>query len=71
MAFSFQVYAQQDIPPQIVSLTFIMESIFAAIFGYFFFSESLSNMAIIGCLLVITSVALIPKLTKFTKADFS
>jgi drug/metabolite transporter (DMT)-like permease len=64
IAFSLQVIAQKGIPPHIVSLIFLMESIFAAIFGYIFFNEGLSPMAILGCFLVITSVALIPKFTR-------
>ncbi len=67
LAFSLQVVAQQGIPPHIVSLTFLMESIFAAIFGYLFFKESLTAMAMAGCVLVIGSVALIPKLTRYQK----
>lgn len=67
IAFSFQVYAQQGTPPHIVSLAFLMESIFAAIFGYLFFAEKLTTMAMIGCAMVLVSVALIPKMTKFEK----
>lgn len=67
IAFSFQVYAQQGTPPHIVSLAFLMESIFAAIFGYFFFHEKLTTIAMIGCALVLISVALIPKMTKYEK----
>jgi len=64
LAFSLQVVAQQGIPPHIVSLTFLMESIFAALFGYLFFQETLSAMALAGCVLVIGSVAMIPKFTR-------
>lgn len=61
LAFTFQVHAQKNIPPHVVSLTFLMESIFAALFGYLFFKEQLSSTAVIGCLMVMISVAFIPK----------
>ena len=68
VAFSLQVYAQQGIAPHIVSLIFLMESIFAAIFGYVFFTETLSWLAMAGCALVMLSVALIPVMTNYKKA---
>ena len=68
IAFSLQVYAQQGIAPHVVSLIFLMESIFAAIFGYVFFSETLSLLAMAGCALVMLSVALIPLMTNYKKA---
>ncbi|MDD0851892.1 DMT family transporter [Halobacteriovorax sp. GB3] len=67
IAFSFQVFAQQGTPPHIVSLAFLLESIFAALFGYLFFAETLSIQALIGCSLVLICVALIPKMTNFEK----
>lgn len=67
VAFSFQVFAQQGTPPHIVSLVFLLESIFASIFGYVFFKESLSHTAIAGCILVLIAVSLIPKMTNFEK----
>jgi len=67
LAFSIQVYAQQGIRPHIVSLIFLMESIFSAIFGHLIFQETLGTLSIIGALLVLTSVALIPLLTAFEK----
>jgi len=67
IAFSLQISAQQSIPPHIVSLLFLTESIFAAFFGYLFFNEHLSLISLIGCLLVLISVALIPILTRFKR----
>lgn len=61
VAFSLQVYAQQGLSAHIASLIFLMESVFAALFGYFFFDEILSTIALMGCLILVTSVALIPK----------
>jgi len=67
IAFSLQIYAQQGIAPHIVSLVFLLESIFATIFGYLIFNESLSRMGIIGCVIVLASVSLIPKCTNYEK----
>ncbi|WP_127716795.1 DMT family transporter [Halobacteriovorax sp. HLS] len=67
IAFSLQVYAQQGIPPHIVSLIFLAESIFASIFGYIFFNEILTPLAMSGCFLVLLSVALVPVLTNYKK----
>jgi drug/metabolite transporter (DMT)-like permease len=69
LAFYFQVYAQQGLAPHVVSLIFLMESIFAATFGYFLFAEKLSAMAIVGCALVLLSVALVPVLTNYKKSQ--
>ena len=69
IAFSLQVYAQQGIAPHIVSLVFLLESIFATLFGYLFFQEKLSGLAISGCVLVLISVALIPLCTQYKKED--
>lgn len=67
VAFSFQVYAQKTIPPHIVSLTFLMESMFAALFGYLFFNEMLTPLAFVGCFFIFLSVALIPKFATLKK----
>lgn len=69
VAFSFQVYAQKTIPPHIVSLTFLMESMFAALFGYLLFNEILTPLALVGCFLVLLSVALIPKFATLKKCS--
>jgi drug/metabolite transporter (DMT)-like permease len=57
VAFSIQMIAQKDIPPHVVSLVFLMESIFASILGYFAFDESLSVKAMIGAFFILASVA--------------
>lgn len=71
IAFSLQVYAQQGIAPHIVSLVFLLESIFATFFGYLFFQEKLSLLALCGCVLVLASVALIPSCTDYKKEVIS
>lgn len=67
IAFTLQIYAQRGMKPHIVSLCFLMESVFAAFFGFYFFNELITTMALIGCVLVITSVALIPRFTEYQK----
>lgn len=60
IAFGIQVIVQKEIPPHIVSLIFLAEAVFAAIFGYLFFQELLTFTAMLGCMFVLSSVALIP-----------
>jgi drug/metabolite transporter (DMT)-like permease len=67
LAFSIQIYAQKGIRPHVVSLIFLMESVFSAFFGFFFFDERLSSMALSGAGLVLLAVALIPFATKANK----
>jgi len=63
VAFSIQIYAQKGIPAHIVSLIFLLESVFSALFGYFFFQETLNQTEVFGAFLIILAVALIPKFT--------
>ena len=63
IAFSIQIYVQKDMAPHIVSLIFLMESVFATAFGFLFFDETISRLGLFGCFLVLLSVSLIPKLT--------
>ena len=60
VSFTIQVVAQKKIPSHIAGLIFLMESPFAAIFGYFIFKEILSPMNILGAGLIILSVMLVP-----------
>lgn len=62
ISFSIQVVAQKKIPSHIAGLIFLMESPFAAVFGYFVFRELLSPMNIVGAILVMLSVILVPAL---------
>ncbi|MCC7403638.1 MAG: DMT family transporter [Bdellovibrionales bacterium] len=68
-AFTVQVYVQQQIPPHIVSMIFLTESVFAALFGWIFFSERLSLMGMGGALVILLSVSLVPLFTKFEKTS--
>lgn len=69
LAFSIQVYAQKGTPAHIVSLIFLSESVFSAIFGVLFFEEHLSFQGTLGALLVMFSVSLIPASLKIKKAS--
>jgi drug/metabolite transporter (DMT)-like permease len=62
IAFTIQVIAQKKIPPHIASLVFLLESPFAAWFGYIFFKETLNGMNIVGACLILISVILVPVL---------
>lgn len=62
IAFSIQVIAQKKIPTHIAGLIFLMESPFAAIFGYFIFKEVLSPLNILGAFLIMIAIMLIPVL---------
>lgn len=59
IAFSFQVYAQRNIPSHIIGILFLLESPFAAILAYFYLGEKLQTMATFGALLVVLSSILV------------
>lgn len=60
IAFTGLAFAQKKIPAHIVGLFCLLESAFAAAFGYIFLSEDMSMTQIMGGALVLTSVALLP-----------
>lgn len=60
IAFTIQVIAQKKIPSHIAGLIFLMESPFAAMFGFFVFKESLNSQNILGAVLIMLSVILVP-----------
>ena len=62
ISFTIQVFAQKKIPVHIAGLIFLMESPFAAIFGYFIFNERLNTMNLFGAFLIIGAVLLVPVL---------
>ncbi len=67
LAFSIQIVAQKKISSHIASFVFLMESVFAAVFGYLFLNESLSLISIIGAFVVLLSVGLVPLILKKNK----
>lgn len=60
ISFTIQVVAQKKIPAHIAGLIFLMESPFAAVFGYLVFGELLNPVNIIGAVLIMLSVLLVP-----------
>jgi drug/metabolite transporter (DMT)-like permease len=56
LAFSIQLIAQKKIAPHIAGFFFLLESPFAAVFGYYFLQESLGFMQIAGCALILLAV---------------
>lgn len=66
IAFGIQVYAQKIIPSHIVGPLFLLESPFGALFGYIFLHETLTQLNLIGCFIILISVAIIP-LTEYRK----
>jgi drug/metabolite transporter (DMT)-like permease len=64
ISFTIQVVAQKQIPAHIAGLIFLMESPFAALFGYLLFNESLNGLNLLGGAMIMTSVLLVPMLGK-------
>jgi drug/metabolite transporter (DMT)-like permease len=60
IAFTVQVVAQKKIPTHIASLIFLLESPFAAWFGYIYLNERLNLMNLMGAGLILLSVILVP-----------
>ncbi len=60
IAFSIQVIAQKKIPEHIAGLVFLMESPFAALFGFLLFKEVLNPLNLLGAALIMLSVFLVP-----------
>lgn len=60
IAFSIQIIAQKKIPVHIVGLIFLMESPFAALFGFLMLNEKLNLLNLSGALMILVSVFLVP-----------
>ncbi|MBY0415098.1 MAG: DMT family transporter [Bdellovibrionales bacterium] len=69
ISFTVQIVAQKKIPPHIAGLIFLMESPFAALFGYLVFGELLNSMNLAGAGLIILSVVLVPVLGREVTAE--
>lgn len=67
LAFSIQVYAQKGTPTHVVSLVFLSESVFSALFGVLLFEEFLNLNGVFGASLVMVSVAFVPFATRYKK----
>jgi drug/metabolite transporter (DMT)-like permease len=60
ISFTIQVVAQKKVPAHIAGLIFLMESPFAAVFGYLVFNEVLNPLNMLGAALIMSSVLLVP-----------
>jgi drug/metabolite transporter (DMT)-like permease len=57
--YSLQIWAQKETQPVDAVLILSMEAVFAAVFGYFILRESLMPIQIVGCVLILGSVAVV------------
>lgn len=69
ISFTVQVVAQKKIPDHIAGLVFLMESPFAAFFGFIVLGEVLNGMNLVGAGLIILSVLLVPVLGREVTAE--
>lgn len=69
ISFTIQVVAQRKIPDHITGLLFLMESPFAALFGFLIFGETLNVMNLVGAVLIILAVVLVPILGREVTAQ--
>lgn len=60
LAFSIQAHTQKVIPAHIVSVIYLLESPIASIAGHFVLGEIMSNVAIMGSVLVLVSAGMVP-----------
>ena len=58
VAYSLQILGQRDLEPTTASLIMSLESVFAALFGTIFLSETMTEWEIFGCTLVFLAVIL-------------
>ena len=58
IAYSLQIIGQKHLEPAPASLIMSLESVFAAVFGWMFLQEQMSNSELFGCGLIFISVIL-------------
>ncbi len=58
VAYSLQIVGQKHLEPSTASLIMSMESVFAALCGWFFLQEGMTELEFIGCCLVFVAVIL-------------
>lgn len=56
VAFLLQVYSQQNLSPAPATIIFSLEGVFASIFGWIILDQFLSEVKIIGIIIILTSV---------------
>jgi len=57
-AFTFQVYGQKYTEPSVAALLLCLESVFAALFGFFILRDELGARALAGCGIMLAGVVL-------------
>jgi len=67
IAFSIQILVQKHIQAHIVGVIFLMEAIFASLFGYLFFQEQLGFLQIIGSIIICIALVALNSLVKEKK----
>jgi len=56
VAYSLQIYGQKNSPASHAAILFSLESVFAALGGWFILNEFLSGRAILGCILMLAGM---------------
>jgi drug/metabolite transporter (DMT)-like permease len=56
VAFLLQVYSQQNLPPAPVAIIFSLEGVFAAIFGWIILDQYLSDLKVLGIIIILLAV---------------
>jgi drug/metabolite transporter (DMT)-like permease len=59
-AFTLQTWGQKRVKPHVASAIYLLESPFAALFGFYLIQESLTPRAILGSVIILVSVIFIP-----------
>ena len=70
IAFLLQIYAQQNLNPAPVAIIFTLEGVWAAIFGWIILEQFLSDIKIIGILLILTAVIFSQLATIYDKKKY-
>jgi drug/metabolite transporter (DMT)-like permease len=58
VAFTLQVVAQQNAHPVHAAILFSLESVFAALGGWFILDETISSRGLVGCALMLSGMLL-------------
>lgn len=59
VGFTLQINAQKLLPAELATIIMSLESVFGAIFGYIILNQKLSNIEILGCVIVFIAVILV------------
>jgi len=58
IGYTLQVYGQKTAPAADAAILLSMEAVFAALTGYFFLSETLTLVQVLGCVLILVAIVL-------------